>query len=437
MAERDSKGRLSRSLRIHVIAGTAVIATLVGGVGAWAAVSSLSGAVVASGRLVVQGNVKKVQHPTGGVVGEIHVKAGDRVKAGDLVIRLDETVLRANLGVYESQLRNLEARAARLRAERSSGEALDVSADLEAQKSEPEIAAMLSSEQRLLDARRQSNEGRRARLGERIAQFREQITGLEAQREAKGKEIVLADDEFKDLKTLSDKKLVQRSRVTALERDRIRLESERGQLTSSIAEIRGRISESELAILAVDEEFRAGVLEELRAAESEIAQIKERLTAAREELARTEIRAPIDGAIHELAVHTIRGVIQPGETVMLIVPDADNLVAEASVRPQDIDQIHVGQPARLLFSAFSSRSTPSISGTINLVSAELTLDERSGMSFYTVHIAPDAGEVTKLAGQQLVAGMPVEVFIATGERTALSWLMKPLTDSMSRALRED
>jgi HlyD family secretion protein len=208
-------------------------------------------------------------------------------------------------------------------------------------------------------------------------------------------------------------------------------------LISRIAETKGQINEAELEILGVNEEFMASVLDELRKAEGEVPQIGEKLAAARDQLARIDVRAPIDGAVHQSIVHTIGGVVQAGETIMSIVPADGRLQAEARVLPQDIDQIRVGQPARLQFSAFSSRTTPALFGTVRRVSAEITEDERTGNAFYTVRIEPDAGELEKLNDQPLVPGMPVEVFITTGERSALSWLIKPLTDSMGRALREE
>jgi HlyD family secretion protein len=288
-----------------------------------------------------------------------------------------------------------------------------------------------------LEVRRQASEGRRKRLTERIAQLGEETVGLEAQRDAKAKEIELVAKERADLEGLAQKKLVERARLTALDRDKVRLEGEHGLLIARIAETKGKISEAELEILGVDEEFRAAVLEELRRAEGEAPQIEEKLTAARDQLARIEIRAPIDGAVHQSIAHTIGGVLQAGETIMSIVPADDRLQVEARVLPQDIDQIRVGQPARLQFSAFSTRTTPTLFGTVRRVSAEITEDERTGMAFYTVRIEPDAGELDKLNDQPLVAGMPVEVFITTGERSAFSWLVKPLTDSMGRALREE
>ena len=237
------------------------------------------------------------------------------------------------------------------------------------------------------------------------------------------------------MRDLWRKNLVQIQRVTALERDAARLEGERGQLIAATAQSKGKISEIELQIIQIDQDLRSEVAKELREVQAKIAELVERKVAAEDQLKRIDIRAPQDGLVHQLAVHTVGGVITPGEAMMLIVPEADNLTVEAKLNPQDIDQVQPGQKAVLRFSTFNQRTTPELNGTVIRVSADLTTDQRSGVSYYTVRISIPEAEVARLGGLKLLPGMPLEAFIQTGERTVLSYLMKPMTDQIARAFR--
>jgi HlyD family secretion protein len=416
------------------------VATLVllgGGMGGWAATAELSGAVVAHGLVVVDSYVKKVQHPTGGVVGEIRVKDGERVAAGDLVVRLDETVTRANLAVVTKGLDQLAARQGRLEAERDGLPAIKVLKELEARASDPEIAGLMAGEERLFELRREARAGLRAQLRERIEQLKEQIGGLQDQTSSKADEIRLIKDELSGVRELWRKNLVPISRVTQLEREATRLRGERGQLIATIAQAKGKISETELQIIQIDQDLRSEVAKELRELESKAAELTEKRVAAEDQLKRIDIRAPQDGIVHELAIHTVGGVIAPGDPLMLIVPERDELAMEVRVAPQDIDQLRIGQEAALRFTAFNQRTTPEIKGTVSRIAADLTQDQKTGQSFYTVRIAAAEGEMVHLKGLKLVPGMPLEAFIRTGERTALSYLVKPLSDQLSRTFRQD
>ena len=228
---------------------------------------------------------------------------------------------------------------------------------------------------------------------------------------------------------------MQIQRVTALERDAARLEGERGQLIASIAQAKGKITETELQILQIDQDLRSEVAKELREIQGKIAELVERKVAAEDQLKRIDIRAPQDGMVHQSTVHTVGGVITAGEPIMLIVPEADELTVEAKVAPQDIDQVRVGQTAVLRFSAFNQRTTPELNGVVSRVSADLTTDQRTGAAYYAVRITLSESEIARLEGLQLVPGMPVEAFIQTGERTVLSYLMKPFTDQITRSFR--
>jgi HlyD family secretion protein len=426
-----------RSLRLHVLATAGTVVLLVGGVGGWAATAELSGAVVAAGNLVVDTNVKKVQHPTGGVVGELRVRDGDRVKAGDILVRLDETQTRANLGIIESSIDELGARQARLEAERDSRATVTFSGDLKSRARQAGVGEILDGELKLFESRRTARSGQKAQLKERIGQLAEQLQGLAEQTEAKRQEIDLIRRELEGVRELWRKNLIQIQRVTALERDAARLVGERGSLVASIAQTKVKITETELQILQIDQDLRSEVGKELSEIRAKLAELKERRISAVDQLKRIDIRSPQDGTVHQLAVHTVGGVITAGgEPLMLIVPESDALTVEAKIAPQDIDQLRVGQPALLRLSAFNQRTTPEINGEVTRVSADLSTDQRSGTSFYTVRVSIPEHEVGRLNGLKLVPGMPVESFINTGERTVLSYLAKPLSDQLARAWRE-
>ena len=425
-----------RSIRRHLLAGGLAVLLVGIGVGGWAATTEIAGAVIASGRLIVDSSVKKVQHPTGGVVAELRVHEGDRVIAGEILIRLDETQIRATAAMIARDLDELAARQARLEAERENLDQVVFPADLLARIDDPAVARAIAGERRLFELRRTARSGQKAQLAERIGQLRQEIDSLIAQAAAKDKEIALIGQELAGVRDLWHRKLVPLARLTSLERDAARLAGERGQLAGFAAEARGKITETELQIIQVDEDMRSDVGKELADIRSKVAELVERQVAALDQLKRVDLRAPQDGRVHQLAVHTVGGVIGAGEAVMLIVPDADKLTVEARVAPQDIDQLHVGQPAALRFSSFNQRTTPELEGEIALIAADLSQDQRTGASYYTVHITPKAGEIARIDGLKLVPGMPVEAFVETGKRTVLSYLVKPMQDQALRAFRE-
>src|SRR3954464_6034953 len=376
-----------RSMRRTLVGGAATACLLVFGLGGWAATTELAGAVIAPGSLVVDSNVKKVQHPTGGVVGELRVRNGDAVRAGDILVRLDETVTRANLAVITKSMDELTARQARLKAEQDGREQVSFPPDLIARRAEPEIVRLLGEEGRLFELRRAARQGQKAQLKERIAQLHEQIQGLNDQIVAKRREIELIGQELKGVRELWQKNLVPITRVTALERDAARLEGERGSLVSSIAQSKGKMTETELQILQIDQDLRTEVGKDLAEIRGKLAESVEKKVAAEDQLKRVDIRAPQDGIVHQMAVHTVGGVVTSnGEPLMLIVPNADALTVEARIQPQDIDQLHPGQSAVLRFSAFNQRTTPELNGEVSRISADVSQDSKTGTSFYTIRI---------------------------------------------------
>ena len=431
-----SQSAARSSIRRHLSAGLAVLVLVAGGVGSWAATTDISGAVIASGVLVVDTNVKKVQHPTGGIVGEILARDGDAVKAGDVVVRLDDTITRSKLTIVINRLIELKARKARLEAERDAQAAITFPAELSGQLDDPKVAYVIAGEQRLFKIRKSTRAGQEAQLRQRIEQLKQEITGLEAQAKAKGEEIVLIQRELEGARDLWDKTLMPITKLTAIEREATRVSGEKAKLMSEIARAGAQVSETELQIIQIERNLASEVGKELGDIDATISEFVERKVAAEDELNRIEIRAPQDGIVHQSIAHTVGGVINGGEAIMLIVPRSDDLKVEAKVSPTDVDQLHIGQTAMLLFSAFNQRTTPEISGSVARISADITTDQRTGASYYTVRVTISQDERARLGNVSLVPGMPVEVFIKTGDRRVLSYLVKPLTDQITRAFRE-
>ena len=424
------------SIRRYTIAGAAVVVFLTFGVAVWAMTAEIAGALIAPGTIVVESNSKKVQHPTGGVVGELRVKDGDRVKTGDLLVRLDDTVTRANLAIVTKTLTELTARKARLSTERDGSDHITFPEELMQQASVPDAAQVMAAEVRLFELRRAARAGQKSQFNERINQAKDEIIGFGAQKTAKDKEIAFIEHELIGVRELYEKNLVPITRLSQLEREATRLGGERGQLIAATAQAKGKIAELQLQIIQVDQDLSSEVAKEMREIDAKIGEFVERRVSAVDLLKRTDLRAPQDGTVFQSTVHTIGGVIPAGEAIMLVVPDSDRLTVEAKVNPQDIDKVQLGQNATLRFSAFNFRTTPEIFGTVSQISADITTDQRTTQSYYTIRIAMPADAVARLGNVKLVPGMPVEAFVNTGDRTVMSYLMKPLSDQISRAFRE-
>jgi len=423
-------------LRRQTVAIAAAAVLLVLGLGGWAMTTEFSGAVIAAGQLVVDSSVKKVQHPTGGVVGKLNVREGKEVKAGDIVVSLDDTQIRANRDIVVKALNELAARQAREEAERDGLATVTCPDELIARRSDPDVAKAIAGEQRQFEIRRTSREGQKAQLRERIAQLRQEIGGYEAQIASKDKQVEWIGKELLGVYELWEKNLIPYTRVTNLEREKERLIGERGQLVATIAQSKGKIIETELQILQVDTDMRAEVGKDLAEIRGKTAELIERKVAAEDQLKRVDLRAPIDGFVHQLTVFTVGGVITAGEPIMLIVPQADTLQVEAKVAPQEIDQLRIGQGAVLRFVAFSQRTTPELAGAVIRISADVSEDAKTGARFYTIRLDVPDSEVARLGNVKLVPGMPVEALIQTSPRTVMSYLIKPLHDQLTRAFRE-
>ncbi|AWM09821.1 HlyD family type I secretion periplasmic adaptor subunit [Bradyrhizobium symbiodeficiens] len=435
-AKPAAKKSVQDSIKFHLLLGLGIVVVLAVGLGGWASTVLISGALIAPGQIVVESNVKKVQHPTGGVVGEVRARDGDLVKAGDIVVRLDDTVTKANLAIVTKNLDAALARAARLQAEQRGVDRIEYPQALLDRAGDPDVKLLLSAETKLFDVRVNGRTGQKAQLRERITQLNEEIAGLAAQEKAKDQEIALVLNELTGVRELYDKRLVQISRLTQLERDSARLNGERAQYIASRAQAKGKITETELQIIQVDKDVVSEVSKDLRETNDKIGELIERKVAAEDQLRRIDIRAPQAGMVLQSNVHTVGGVVTAGDALMLIVPQGDDLQVEAKVNPVDIDKLQIGQKTLLRLSAFNQRTTPELNGLVSRVSPDVTTDQRTGQSYYTIRVTMPAEEIARLGDVKMIPGMPVEAFVQTGDRTMLSYLMKPLRDQLMRAFRE-
>ena len=406
------------------------------GFGIWSYFAKLEGAVIASGTVTVSGQAKTVQHLDGGIVNDIMVENGKVVRKGDSLIRLDQTELRANYDIIQNQLRELINRRDRLRAEKDGVwqivwdnnlfDELSLEQDLDIQKSQATI----------FKARRQSRNGQTSQLQERLAQLDDQINGLHALISSRDKQIQTLQKELSGLRGLLANGYTSENRVLSVQRQLEELVGQTAQNETEISRIRNTISETNLQITQIDKEFSQQVFEEIREVEQQLNDLKQQFIAISGQLERVEILAPVSGIVHELSVFTKGGVISPGQPIMQLVPLESEMEFEVNVEPQFIDEIKIGQEVSLFFSAFNARTTPNIDGTVEFVSLQTRVQEDIGVAFYPVKISIPAEQISRLNGQVLISGMPFEAFFTTESRSPLNYLIKPLTDNLKRAGRE-
>lgn len=423
---------LRRATRLGYLSLGIFVATF----GVWSAAATVGGAVISAGQFVSESNLKKIQHQNGGIVAEIRVRDGDLVGAGDLLVRLDDTLLKANLQVLVSQIDELLVRMARLDAERDGRPEIDFPAVLKARFAEAELAKAIEAETRLFTARATARQVSRAQFQERIGQLRSEIDGTTRQLRAKERESEFLARELDGVRALFKQNLVQITRLSQLERESAAMEGTRGSLAAQIEQSRRKIAENELNILQITDTLRAEVMKELRESQAKLAELAERRIAAEDQLRRVEIRAPVAGMIHQMSAHTVGGIIGPGEAVMMIVPANDQLTLEAKVLPTEYDQVLMGQPAIVRIHAFNQRTTPELNGTVSRIASDVVRDPQSGQTYYPIRIMIPRDQIERLAPYRIVAGMQAEVFLHTSERTPFAFLLKPLTDQFAKAFRE-
>lgn len=432
-----TRSKASWSIRKPATYGFLTLAALVLGFGGWSIATTITGAIVTSGQIEVEQNRQVVQHPDGGVVASINVSEGDTVTAGDLLLSLDGASIRSELAIVEGQLFEALARRGRLEAERDDTSSITFPAELsEALADDPEIAEKIEGQRRLFESRRDSLTSQTEQLSKRREQIEEQVIGLDAQSEAMVTQLGLLGEELADQQALLEKGLTQASRVLGLRREEADMRGQIGELAATRAQAEGRITETQIEVLRLASDQREEANTQLRESGAEELELVERRRALRERIARLDVRAPVSGIVLGLAVTTPRAVLRPADPVLYLIPQDRPLVIATRVPPIHVDQVHVGQAVKLVFSAFSSRETPELTGHVAVVSADALIDQRTQTPYYRAEILLDDGEMDKLTGQTLIPGMPVEAFIQTEARTPLSYLLKPFTDYFARAFRE-
>ena len=447
-------GRGPYSARPALLLGFCGVIVLVGGLLSWSVLASISGAVIASGRVEVENRNQVVEHIDGGTIDDILVRDGDHVAVGDVLLRFGDGALRSEEALLEAQLAELLARRNRLEAEFRGAEAIVWDEDLKSMAADPRVQEILDGQVRLFRAREAARAGEVAQLRERIGQSREEIAGIEAQVTSLEEQGALIDRELVAQRALFDKGLTRLDRMLAVERAAENLKGRMGALTASIARARGKIAEHEIQILQIDAQRIEEAEELARDVQAQENQILERLASVRSILGRMEVRAPVAGEVFGLTVHAPQEVVRPGEPILQIVPDDAGLVVLAQLNPIDVDQVYPGQPAVLRFSAFPARETPEFEGYVVRLSPDAVRDRETGLSWYEVEFAvggridaeAEGGAGDAVAAQSLdrhvghlalTPGMPVEAHIRTGDRSVMRYLLKPVTDFFYRSLREE
>lgn len=420
-----------------VIIGAAIIAVFFGIFGVWAAVAPLNTAAIASGEVMVDGRRKTIQHFEGGIVSEILVKDGSVVKAGQVLVRLQQTQAQAMLSLVDGRSIAARSLAARLRAERDGAKTLNFPTDMRAAVKDPQVSAAMEGQRRIFEARRDSLASKTALLRKRDAQVRTEIRGLRAQIEGDDRQLVLIEEELSGIRKLVERGLVAKPRLLALQRRAAEIGGGRGRNVAAVARAQQSIGETRLKIEELKTERLNEVVRELREVESQLHDLGERRSASSDVLSRTEIRAPIGGTVVGLKVATTGGVIAAGEAIMDIVPTDSSLIVEAKVSPQDIDIVRAGLAAQVRFTALSQRNSVPVDGEVVSVSADRLSDQFTPEGYYLARIGLPAGIEASLGGVSLQPGMQAEVMIVTGANTALGYFMKPVAESFNRAFRED
>jgi len=417
--------------------GLLAFVVLVGGSLAWSMRAQVAGAVVSTGSVIVAGKPKSIQHLDGGIVAKIHISSGDAVKQGQILMELDDTALKANLAIYRGRLREALMKQTRLRAE------LEDQASFEAPLNSIVLLKLgkadtsFHQQRAMMQARRSTLDAQLAGQQERIAQFQNQIAGLQAIIKEKHIQRTQYDEERNVLAGLVKKQLAARSRLLALERANSDLRGQIAEHKAEIARIENAIGETRITQLQLKRQFKEKVIADLEQIQARIEELTQQLLATRHQLSRVKVRAPVSGIIHELSLYTIGGVVQPGQVLMQIIEQKDVFEIELNIETVSVDQVFVGQDVVIRFPAFHQHTTPELKGTIKSISPSSVVDEKTGATFYRAAVQISASELSKLGDKKLIPGMPVEGFIATEQRTVLTYLTKPLTDNIAHALREE
>ncbi|MBV8652154.1 MAG: HlyD family type I secretion periplasmic adaptor subunit [Alphaproteobacteria bacterium] len=423
-------------IRPLILAGAAIVGVFVLGAGVWAALAPLESAAHAPGVVEVESSRKTVQHLEGGIIGAILVQDNDRVVAGQPLIRLDDTKARTTLAALQGQLWDAQASEARLIAERDGAPAPTYPQSLMARASDPEIALVLAGQDKIFETRRSLQKSKTDLIQQRIAETNEEIVGLQAQEASDRQRIALINEEIYGLKQLVDKGLERKPRLLALQRDLAEIEGKRGDTLAQIARAQENIAESRVSILNQQNDMQNEVASSLRDTQKKIHELDEQIQAAQDVLSRIEVRAPEDGIVTDLKVHTPGGVVTAGEPLLDLVPPTDRLVIQAQVRPEDINLVRAGLPALVRLTPYKQRRTPPLEATVEYVSPDRLVDKHTNQPYYAAKVRVDEEKLKKVIGIEMIPGMPAEVSIKTGESTVAMYALSPVLDSFRRAFRE-
>jgi HlyD family secretion protein len=430
--------RYSRSLKRHALVGVVVVVIAGGATGVWASVTQIAGAVVASGQVVTELAPQRIQHPEGGVVVQIAVRNEDHIEAGGLLLRLDDSYIARGLEIIEDQLDEALAKRARLMAESIGAAEVQLDEDVRSRLPSADFSRLIEMQQTLLDSRRTSNAGKASQLAQQIEQLRRGIAGNQAEKDALERRLALLNEHLNNIQDLNTKGLARGSDLNTLRQQVTQVEGGIGQAAAAIASAEASISERQLAISEVETNFRSLALDELQTTNQQIAELKVKQLAESERLSRLQVISPVSGVVHQSVIETVGGVAAAGETLMLIVPDGERLTIDARVSPLDVDKVSPGQSVEIRLSGLNARVAPEIYGTVRSLAPDLTRDPVSGVTYYLARIQVPQQELDKLPDTfEIRAGMPAEVFILTGEKSVVSYLIKPLEDQIERAFRED
>ncbi len=402
----------------------------------WAALAPLTSAAIASGQVTVDSNRKAVQHLEGGIVKDILVSEGARVEQGDVLVRLDDTNTSASVDLLLAQYRTSMAREAALIAEQDGLEAPVYPKELLLHAQSPEVREVIETQDRLFMSRKRALQGQVDVLDQQVNQFEQEIAGLKAQMKSEQEQLKLIEEEVESVTELFNKGLERKPRLLALRRTQTEIGGRIGQFQADIARARQRILQNDLSIKDIINRFLAQSAEQLKETQTQLADLQERLKATQNQQMRTAIVAPRSGIVVNMKTHTIGGIVQPGETVMEIVPIGDSLIVSARVNPRDIDVVYRGQEARVVLSAYNARNTPNLDAVVRQVSADILRDEVTGDNYYSARVEVDLAKLDAFKEVQLYPGMPVEVMMVTGKRTALQYLTAPFRSTFRRGGRE-
>ena len=421
----------------YLLTGFFLIFALIAGFIAWATFAPIQGAVIAPGTVVVEGKPKTIQHLDGGIIKEILVRDGDKVQAGDVLLQLDPTSLNADRDLLQKRLEEAQAFQTRLIAERDGLSRIQWGQIFPEEQRTPELNMIINDQTQLFETRRSASQGQVAQLRKRLQQSEEQIGGFTSQSAANESQLGIISKELEGLRELFKDGYVSQTRILGLEREQASLSGDVARLQAETARVKTVIGETEIEILQVTRSIKEQVLTELRERESEISDLREQLVTASGQVGRVDVVAPVSGTVHNMVVTTIGGIVTPANPIMDIIPDTGRLIVESQIEPMYVDQIYAGQKTTVRLSAFNQRTTPELNGVVKSISANTLADPVTGFPFYTVRIEIPVEELARLNGLTLVPGMPAEAFMQTDKRTVINYLLKPASDQLNRAFKEE